>query len=152
MPNAGVTVDSTGEIEDRQILAVDLAAEGVSSGAQTGSASGVTGSETVHETNLTTGHVSSTTGQTVSGTTETQTGTASGSSETQIGSTGITGSETVESLIPAPSGFGAEIDTTGQTSGGVADVGIAAEVDGISEGDDVASDPADGIGTPSLGL
>ena len=225
MPNAGVTVDTTGEIEDRQILAVDLAAEGVSSsGAQTGSASGITGSGAVHDANITTEHVSGTTGQTVSGTTEAQTGTGSGSSgtttqepsgsgtsnnpivgieagvdqnsgavntgvhvdtsgqledrqilgagvtgtdtgssETQIGSaSGITGSgsvagldvttQPVESLIPAPSDLGADIDTTGQTSGGEADVGIAAEVDGVSEGADVGRDPADGLSTSVPGL
>lgn len=68
----------------------------------------------------------------------------------------ITGSETIESadittqpietLIPAPADLVAEIDTTGQTVGGEVDTGIAADVEGMSAGEDVASDPADGLG------
>ncbi len=211
-PNAGVTVDTTGELEDRQILQTDLAAEGVASSGQMGSASEITGSSAVHNTDVTTQPVTSTTGQTVTGTTEAQTGSGSGtttqepsgasgnpivsveagtnpesgtpnagvqvdtsgqledrqildagvtgpgtgSSETQVGSaSGITGSGTVggldvttqpiESIIPAPSDLSAEIDTTGQTVGGEADVGMEADVSGVSEGSDVGSEPAAGL-------
>ncbi len=142
--DVNVGVDTSGELEDRQILQLDLAADGVGSGVETGSASGMTGSETVHDANVTTTHVA-TTEQTVSRTSETQTGTSGISSETQT-------SGTVESIISAPADFGAEIDTTGQTAGGEADVGIAAEVDGVGEGADVASDPADGLSTGGPGL
>ncbi|MBI5024142.1 MAG: hypothetical protein HZC18_03980 [Candidatus Omnitrophica bacterium] len=142
--DANVGVDTSGELEDREILAIDLAAEGVSSsGTQTGSASGITGSETVHDANVTA--PVTTTEQTVSTTTDAQSGTSTVSSDTQT-------SGAVESLIPAPSDFGTEIDTTGQTSGGVADVGIAAEIDGVGEGAEEVSDPADGLSTRVPGL
>ncbi len=142
---AGVNLDTSGELEDRQILDLDLAAEGAgSAGTDIGSASSITGSETVHDTNVTTTQVT-TAEQTVSTTTEAQTGTGTVSSETQIGGA-------VESLIPAPSDFGTDIDTTGQTSGGVVDVGIAAEIDGVGEGADEASDPADGLSPSVPGL
>ncbi len=211
-PNAGVTVDTTGELEDRQILQTDLAVEGVASSGQVGSASDITGSSVVHGADVTTQPVTSTTGQAVTGTTEAQTGsgagtttqepsgtsgnpivsveagtnpesgtpnvgvhvdtsgqledrqildagvtgTGAGSSETQVGSaSGITGSETVgsldvttqpvESIVPAPSDLSAEVDTTGQTVGGVADVGAEADVSGVSEGSDVGSEPAAGL-------
>ena len=60
--------------------------------------------------------------------------------------------ETTESLIPAPADLVAEIDTTGQTVGGEVDTGITADVEGMSEGEDVASDPADGLSVGVSGL
>ena len=211
-PTAGVAVDTTGELEDRQILQTDLAVEGVASSGQVGGASEITGSSAVHNIDVTTQPVTSATGQTVTGTTETQTGNGpgtstqgpsgassnpivsveagtnpesgtpnagvqvdtsgqledrqildagvtgagTGSSETQMGSaSGITGSGTVggldvttqpvESIVPAPSDLSAEVDTTGQTVGGAADVGVEADVSGVSEASDVGSEPAAGL-------
>jgi len=52
----------------------------------------------------------------------------------------------VESVLPAPSGIGAEVDTTGQTIGAAADVGVQADVSGVSDSSDVAKkDSADGL-------
>jgi len=213
-PSVGVSADTTGEVEDRQILQTDLASEGVASAGQVGSASDITGSNIVHGADITTQPVSGTTGQTVPSTTEAQTGSSSsgttaqepsgassnpivavdtnvnpssgspnagvhvdtsgqledrqvvdagvtgagtGPSGTQVGSASeITGSGTVggldvtaqpvESVLPAPSGIGAEVDTTGQTIGAAADVGVQADVSGVSDSSDVAKkDSADGL-------
>ena len=77
---------------------------------------------------------------------ETDLGSASGITESEtVGSLDVT-TETTESLIPAPADLVAEIDTTGQTVGGEVDTGIAADVEGMSAGEDVVSDPADGLG------
>ena len=113
--DASVGLDTSGELEDRQILETDLAAEGIAS-TETDivSAADITGSEAVAGLDITT--------------------------------------EPAESLIPAPADLSAEIDTTGQTVGSEADIGIAADVGGMSEGDDVASDPADGLTTSISGL
>ena len=106
--DAGVGLDTSGELEDRQILDLDLAAESVgSAGTEIDSASGITESDAVSSLDVTT--------------------------------------QPAESLIPAPADLSAEIDTTGQTVGGEADIGIAAEVEGVSAGDDAASAPADGL-------
>jgi hypothetical protein len=112
-PNVGVAVDTTGELEDKQILQTDLAVEGITSSEQVGSASDITGSETVHSADITT--------------------------------------QPVESTIPIPSDLSAEVDTTGKTVGGVADIGAEAEVSGISEDEDVTCNPADGLTSTSCG-
>ncbi len=112
-PNVGVAVDTTGELEDKQILQTDLAAEGIASSEQVGSASDITGSTVVQGADVTT--------------------------------------EPVESTIPIPSDLSAEVDTTGQTVGGVADIGEEADVSGISEGEDVTCDPADGLTSTACG-
>ncbi len=108
--DASVGLDTSGELEDRQVLETDLAAEGIAS-TETDilSVSDITGSDAVAGLDITT--------------------------------------ESAESLIPAPADLSAEIDTTGQTVGSEADIGIAADVGGTSEGEDVASDPADGLTT-----
>jgi len=111
-PNVGVAVDTTGELEDKQILQTDLAAEGVASPGQVGSASDITGSSAVHEADVTTPE---------SGT------------------------------LPIPSDLSAEVDTTGQTVGGTADIGEEAEVSGISEDEDVTCNPADGLTSTPCG-
>ena len=83
--------------------------------------------------------------------------------ETEVGSaTDVTQSDIVESadittqpvqkIIPIPSDLTAEVDTTGATSGGEADVGIEADVEGISEGEDVTCDPADGLTSAACGI
>ncbi len=112
-PNVGVSVDTTGELEDRQILETDLAVEGIASSEQVGSASDITGSTVVQGADVTT--------------------------------------EPVESAIPIPSDLSAEVDTTGQTVGGVADVGEEADVSGISEEEDVTCNPADGLTSTACG-
>lgn len=113
--DASIGLDTSGELEDRQVLETDLAAEGIAS-TETDivSASDITGSEAVAGLDITT--------------------------------------ESAESLIPAPADLSAEIDTTGQTVGSEADIGIAANVGGTSEGEDAASDPADGLTTSISGL
>jgi len=115
MPNVGVAVDTTGELEDKQILQTDLATEGIASSGQVGSASDITGS----------------TGQTT----------------TQEPS----GASTNPSVIPIPSDLSAEVDTTGQTVGGTADIGAEAGVSGVSEGEDETCDPADGLTSTACG-
>ena len=114
-PSAGVVVDTSGQLEDRQIVDAGVTGAGTdlpagqagSSGTQVGSVSGITGSQTVGSLDVTT--------------------------------------QPIESVIPAPSDLSAEIDTTGQTAGGAADVGAEADVSGISEGSDVGSEPAAGL-------
>jgi hypothetical protein len=113
IPNAGVAVDTTGELEDKQILQTDLAAEGITSSEQVGSASDITGSETIHSVDITT--------------------------------------QPAESAIPIPSDLSAEVDTTGQTVGGVADVGEEADISGISESEDVTCNPTDGLTSTPCG-
>jgi len=112
-PNVGISVDTTGELEDKQILQTDLAAEGITSSEQVGSASDITGSETVQSLDITT--------------------------------------QPAESAIPIPSDLSAEVDTTGQTVGGTADIGQEAGVSGVSEGEDATCDPADGLTSTACG-
>jgi len=50
-----------------------------------------------------------------------------------------------ETALSPESDLGTEVDTSGSSVGGETDVGIEADVSGIGAGDDVASDPADGI-------
>jgi len=198
VPNVGTSVDTTGELEDKQFLQTDLASEGVTSTGQVGSASDITGSSAVHGADITTqpqtgSGSSGTTTQEPSGTSSNpivsveagknpESGTPNvsvhtdtsgqledrqivdagitgqaGSSGTQVGSaSAITGSGTVgsldvttqpvESVIPAPSDMSAEVDTTGQTVGGSADVGVQADSSGVSDTSDVAKkDAADGL-------
>jgi hypothetical protein len=199
---ADTTIDTSGELEERQILDADLTGETTGSvGAEIGSAVDITAADLVEEANITTELVTETIGQldaehtsgpgsdtssdTIvdldvnispeSGTIDTNVDLdLSGEIEdTQIleldlvaedvvaietdlsSASQITDSETVssvdvtpettESLIPAPADLVAEIDTTGQTVGGEVDIGIAADVEGMSEGEDVVSDPADGL-------
>jgi len=114
IPNVGVAVDTTGELEDKQILQTDLATEGIASSEQVGSASDITGSTVVQGTDVTT--------------------------------------QPVESIIPVPSDLSAEVDTTGQTVGGTADIGAEADVSGVSEGEEEICDPADGLTSTACGL
>jgi|GEM_PF-3604296 len=197
----GVTVDTTGELEEKQILDADLAAEGVTSvESDVRSAADLTGSEVVESADLTTsGQTSQTSGSTTSSTQESSTSSSnpivsadanvnpgSGAVEggatvdtsgeleekqildadvaagetvaptTEVGSaTDITQSDIIESadittqpvqtVTPIPSDLTAEVDTTGATTGSEADVGIEADVSGLSEGEDVTCDPADGL-------
>jgi len=48
-------------------------------------------------------------------------------------------------VINAESDLVTEIDTGGDSVGSETDVGIEADVEGASAGDDIASDPADGL-------
>ncbi len=112
-PHVGAAVDTTGELEDKQILQTDLAAEGIASSGQVGSASDITGSETVQSLDITT--------------------------------------QPTESAIPIPSGLSAEVDTTGQTVGGTADIGEEASVSGIGESEDETCNPADGLTSTACG-
>ncbi|MDO8675084.1 MAG: hypothetical protein Q7K71_03065 [Candidatus Omnitrophota bacterium] len=207
---ADTAIDTSGELEERQILDADLTGETTGSvGAEVGSATDITAADLVEESDITTQLVTETIGQldvgqtSGSGTTgmeespgtsgdpivdldtninpesgttdasfdldtrgeledtqileldlaaedvtsiDTDLGSASGLTESEtVGSLDVT-TETVESLIPAPADLVAEIDTTGQTVGAEVDTGIAADVEGMSEGEDVVSDPADGLG------
>ncbi len=56
-------------------------------------------------------------------------------------------SETVEHTISAESTLDTEIDTGGSGIGSEAEVGVEADVEGAGSGDDVASDPPDGLST-----
>ncbi|GEM_PF-5317228 len=55
--------------------------------------------------------------------------------------------------IPPPSpemDLGAEIDASGETVSGEAEVGVEADIDGSNAGDDVADDAADGLSAPPV--
>ena len=204
---ADATVDTTGELEDKQILDADLQAQDVTSvDAQVGSASETTGQEVVEGADITTsGQMDQTSGSThdetgtptepsnnpiidvdtnvnpESGTVEADaTVDTSGeleekqildadvaagettSTETEVGSaTDVTQSDIVESAdittqpvstVTTTSDLTAEVDTTGATTGGEADVGIEADASGISEGEDVTCDPADGLTSAACGI
>ena len=110
---ADATIDTSGELEERQIMDADLATGETTAGAEVGSATDVTQSDTVASTDITT--------QPVSG-------------------------------VTIPSDLTAEVDTTGETTGGEADVGVEADVSGISEGEDVTCDPADGLTSAACGV
>ena len=110
---ADATVDTSGELEEKQIIDADLATGETTTEAEVGSAVDVTQSDTVASTDITTQPVSTAT---------------------------------------TPSDFTAEVDTTGETSGGEADVGVEADVSGMSEGEDVTCDPADGLTSAACGL
>ena len=104
---ADATVDTSGELEDKQILDADLTAgETTSTEAEVRSAADVTQSDTVQSTDITIQPVST---------------------------------------VTTTSGLTAEVDTTGETTGGESDVGIEADVSGMSEGEDVTCDPVDGL-------
>ncbi len=105
---AGVTVDTSGELEEKQILDADVAAgETVVPTTEVGSATDITQSDIVESTDITT--------------------------------------RPVQTVTSIPSDLTAEVDTTGATTGSEADVGIEADVSGLSEGEDVTCDPADGL-------
>jgi len=111
---ADATIDTSGELEEKQILDADLTAgETTSTGAEVGSATDVTQSDTVESADITTQPVST---------------------------------------VTTTSDLTAEVDTTGATTGGEADVGIEADASGISEGEDVTCDPADGLTSAACGL
>ena len=200
-----VTVDTTGELEDREILEADLEAEGVGSiDADISSAADITGEEVVKDADVTTDTITQPVQPADQGGSEStqesnpivgadvnvnpESGTVEGgvtvdtsgeleerqiidadvaagetAAETEVGSaTDITQSDIVESadittqsvqkIIPIPSDLTAEVDTTGETSGGEADVGVEADVEGISEGEDVTCDPADGLTSAACGI
>ena len=111
---ADATVDTSGELEERQIIDVDAGAGETIVDAEVGSATDITQSDIVENTDITT--------------------------------------QPVQSVIPIPADLTAEVDTTGATSGGEADVGIEADVEGVSEGEDVTCDPADALTTGDCGL
>ena len=54
-------------------------------------------------------------------------------------------SGTVENTLGAESSLDAEVDASGSDIGGEAEAGVEADVEGTGAGDDVASDPADGL-------
>ncbi len=54
-------------------------------------------------------------------------------------------SGTVENTLGAESSLDAEVDASGSDIGGEAEAGVEADVEGTAAGDDVASDPADGL-------
>ena len=110
----GVTVDTSGELEERQIIDADVAAGEAAAETEVGSATDLTQSDIVESADITT--------------------------------------QPVQKIIPIPSDLTAEVDTTGATSGGEADVGIEADVEGISEGEDVTCDPADGLTSAACGI
>jgi len=53
--------------------------------------------------------------------------------------------ESSETALSPESDLGTEVDTSGSSVGGETDVGIEAAVSGTGAGDDVGSDPADGL-------
>ena len=110
----GATVDTSGELEERQIIDADVAAGETAAETEVGSATDLTQSDIVENTDITT--------------------------------------QPVQEIIPIPADLTAEVDTTGATSGGEADVGIEADVEGISEGEDVTCDPADGLTSAACAL
>ena len=109
-----VTVDTSGELEERQIIDADVAVGETAAETEVGSATDITQSDIVESADITT--------------------------------------QPVQKIIPIPSDLTAEVDTTGATSGGEADVGIEADVEGISEGEDVTCDPADGLTSAACGI
>ncbi|MBI4125766.1 MAG: hypothetical protein HY609_03915 [Deltaproteobacteria bacterium] len=102
-----VTVDTSGELEEREILDADVAVEETTVEAEVGSATDITGEELVENADITT--------------------------------------EPVATAVPPPADVSADIDTTGETTGGEGDVGIEAEVSDVSESEDEACDPVDGL-------
>ena len=110
----GVTVDTSGELEERQIIDADVTAAETAAETEVGSATDVTQSDIVESADITT--------------------------------------QSVQKIIPIPSDLTAEVDTTGETSGGEADVGVEADVSGISEGEDVTCDPADALTSAACGI
>ena len=110
----GVTVDTSGELEERQIIDADVAAGETAAETEVGSATDITQSDIVESVDITT--------------------------------------QAVQKIIPIPADLAAEVDTTGETSGGEADVGVEADVEGISEGEDVTCDPADGLTSAACGI
>ena len=111
---ADAALDTSGELEERQIIEADVGAEETTAEAEIGSATDVTQSDIVESADITT--------------------------------------QPVQSVIPIPADLTAEVDTTGETSGGEADVGVEADVEGISEGEDVTCDPVDGITADACGV
>ena len=109
-----VTVDTSGELEERQILDADVAAGETATETEVGSATDITESDIVESADVTT--------------------------------------QPVQSVIPIPADLTAEVDTTGETSGAETDVGIEADVEGISEAEDVTCDPADALTSDACGI
>ena len=108
--DAGVGLDTSGELEERQILDADLAVEDTAAvEAEIGSAVDITQQDIIEDANLTT--------------------------------------QPVESILPPPSDLSAQVDTTGATVGGETDVGVEADISGTGEGEDVVTEPADGLST-----
>ena len=163
-----VTIDPTGELEDKEIFETDLEAEsGGGSTDSTEESNPIV--DTQVEIDLESGTVEADATLDTSGELEEReiidADVAAGETavETEVGSaTDLTQSDIVESadittqpvqeIIPIPADLTAEVDTTGETSGGEADVGIEADVEGISEGEDVTCDPADGLTSAACGI
>ena len=110
---ADATVDTSGELEEKQILDADLGLGETTTETEVGSATDVTQSDTVESTDITTQPILT---------------------------------------VTATSDLTAEVDTTGETIGGETDVGVEADVSGMSEGEDVTCDPADGLTAAACGL
>ena len=110
---ADATVDTSGELEEKQIIDADIGAGETTTETEVGSATDVTGSDIVEDADITT--------------------------------------EPVQT-IPPPSNITAEVDTTGATTGGEADVGVEADVSGVSEAEDVVCDPTDGLTSDACGV
>ncbi len=105
---ADATVDTSGELEERQIIDADVAVgDTIAAETEVGSATDVTQSDVVESADIT--------------------------------------PRPAQTAVPMPSDLTAEVDTTGETAGGEADVGIEADVSGVSEGEDVTCDPTDGL-------
>ena len=110
---ADATVDTSGELEEKQIIDADIGVGETAAGTEVGSAADVTQSDIVEGADVTTQPVSS---------------------------------------VTTTSDVTAEVDTTGETTGSEADVGLEADVSGLSEGEDVTCDPADGITADACGV
>ena len=130
-PNVGASVDTTGELEDKQFLQTDLASEGITSSGQVGSASDTTGSSVVHGSDITTQPVASTTGQAITGTTtEAQTGSSSSGTTTQGQSGGsnnpIVAVNTNVNPASGTPNAGVQVNTSGQLEDRqIVDAGVA---------------------------
>ena len=110
---ADATVDTSGELEEKQIVDADVEVGETAVETEVGSATDVTGSDIVESADITT--------------------------------------EPVQTISP-PSNITAEVDTTGATTGGEADVGVEADVSGVSEAEDVVCDPTDGLISDACGV
>ena len=161
---ADATVDTTGELEDKEIFEADLEAE---SGDSTEESNPII--DTQAEIDLESGTVEADVTLDTSGeleekqiidadlaagetAAEAEVGSATDVTQSDIVESADVTTQPVESVIPIPADLTAEVDTTGETSGGEADVGIEADVEGMSEGEDVTCDPADGLTSAACGL
>ena len=154
---ADATVDTTGELEEKPVFEADLEAE---------AADGTQESNPIVDTqvsiDLESGTVEADATVDTSGeleerqildadfaagetTTEAEAGSATDITQSDIVESADVTTQPVQSVIPVPADLAAEVDTTGETTGGEADVGVEADVSGTSEAEDVICDPVDGL-------